>query len=323
MLDAFGRNIDYMRISVTDKCNLRCRYCMPSDIELCSMSELLSFEEIRTVVREAAALGINRIKLTGGEPLVRRGIENLVAMLAGVEGIRSLTLTTNGILLEEKLEALKQAGLTAVNISLDTLDPERFEQLTGRRMLDRVLAGIETAAGSTLPVKLNTVLRASVTDQELLELMAYAQERSLKIRFIEMMPIGAGKEAMGRSGEELLGLLCAYYGSYVKEADGRSYGNGPAVYYRFEKGAVPVGIISAVHGKFCGSCNRIRMSANGQLKSCLCYEAVSDIRGPLRRGSSEEVRELLQKTVYGKPKEHCFDRLLQITEKGKMVSIGG
>ena len=324
MLDGYGRTIDYMRISITDRCNLRCRYCMPERIETVAMSELLTYEEIAAVVTEAAGIGITRIKITGGEPLVRRDAHRLIGMLKGIPGIEEVTLTTNGILLSEQLESLVHAGVDGINISLDTLDPERYHQLTGFDSLDQVKAGLEAALASGVPVKINAV-SLELEDVELL--VELTKEKPLDVRFIELMPIGMGKAFKGLPHDELLSNLQERFGSVLQRDDTR-HGNGPAVYYRIPDYKGSIGFISAIHGKFCDSCNRIRMTSQGFLKSCLCYDTGVDVREVLRGSLPEAekciaVRECLEKCILSKPDAHSFLHNEQISEKHAMSAIGG
>ena len=268
--DLHGRTIDYMRISITDRCNLRCKYCMPQDIQKVSMNELLTYEEIETVCREAVKLGIRKFKITGGEPLVRKGAADLIRKIKEIPGVEQVTLTTNGILLEEHLDTLLLAGLDAVNVSLDTLDEKRYEEITGFGGLRTVLSAIDTALDSGLTVKVNTVLQPGINDGEWNSLLDLAQKRKLDVRFIEMMPIGAGKQYQTVSNQELLARVQETYPGVGK--DERIHGNGPAVYYRIPGFLGSIGFISAIHGVFCEYCNRIRMTATGDLKPCLCYQ---------------------------------------------------
>ncbi len=321
MLDSRGREINYMRVSVTDKCNLRCRYCMPDGVEIVPMSDLLTFEEITAVCRQASLLGIDRIKITGGEPLVRKGVVDLVAMIRALPGIRQITMTSNGVLLADYLPGLLEAGLNGINISLDSLDRDSYKSITGRDQLDRVLAGLEAALASGIRVKINSVLMKGTNDQEWSDLVDLARTRPLDIRFIEMMPIGSGKEYQGVSNEDLLGLMRCRFPD-LRE-DHRVHGNGPAVYYQVPGWQGSIGLISPVHGKFCSGCNRIRMSAMGDLKPCLCYEAVANVRDLLRSQGEEAVGQILKQVIFDKPEAHCFSRLEDITEDKQMIAIGG
>ncbi|MBR6228482.1 MAG: GTP 3',8-cyclase MoaA [Eubacterium sp.] len=336
MQDGYGRNIDYMRISITDRCNLRCRYCMPERIETVSMSEILTYEEIATVVEEAAEVGITRIKITGGEPLVRRDAARLIGMLKEIQGIEEVTLTTNGILLSEQMEELKQAGIGGINISLDTLDPKRYHQITGFDQLDRVKAGIEAALSAGIPVKINAV---SLEKEDVVPLIELTKEHPLDVRFIELMPIGMGKGFPGIPHDELIPWIRERYGEQKAEAprpaspdgitaDDTRHGNGPAVYYRIPGYRGSIGFISAIHGKFCDSCNRIRLTSQGFLKSCLCYDIGVDVKEVLRNGLSGDklragVRECLETCILSKPDAHSFLHKDQISEQHTMSAIGG
>ncbi len=321
MKDSLGRNIDYMRISITDRCDLRCKYCMPEGVQLLPMKDLLTFEEIEQVCTIAAELGISKIKITGGEPLVRRGVEDLVRTIKSIPGIDKVTMTSNGVALANHIDELVECGLDAINISLDTLDPKEFEQITGRDRLSDVLTGIEAAKKSGIRVKINTVLRAQITEEMIIALANYARDLQIDLRFIEVMPIGFGKEQDGIFHEDVDKILAKHYGEGVD--DDSIHGNGPAIYKTYDEGRVSIGFISAMHGKFCASCNRIRMSAIGGLKSCLCYKGNIDIREPLRAGNMEEVKNRLIETILDKPKEHCFETIQDITEENRMSSIGG
>lgn len=321
MKDSLGRTIDYMRISITDRCDLRCKYCMPEGIKLLSMDDLLTYEEIETICKIASELGISKIKITGGEPLVRRGVEHLVHTLESIPGIEKVTMTSNGVTLADHMEALKKSGLDAINISLDTLDPTEFAEITGRDRLANVLAGVEAAKKSGIRVKINTVLRAQITEEMIVRLANYARDLGIDLRFIEVMPIGFGKEQDGIYHEDVDRILAKHFGEGVDDLS--IHGNGPAVYKSYDEGRLSVGFISAMHGKFCSSCNRIRMSAIGGLKSCLCYKGHIDIREPLRAGDLEEVKKRLIETILDKPKEHCFEVIDEITEENQMSSIGG
>ena len=321
MKDLQGRDINYMRISVTDRCNLRCKYCMPDGIELLPMSEILRFEEILKVCRQAVELGITRFKITGGEPLVRRRCVELISQIKALPGVEQVTMTTNGVLLSRYLDELLDAGLDAVNISLDTLDRRRFEEITGFDQLPEVLKSIDAAAGSGLRVKVNAVLQKDKNADEWQDILKIAEKQSIDVRFIEMMPIGKGRECDGISNDELLREIQKQYPGVCK--DDSVHGNGPAVYYHIPGFSGSVGFISAIHGVFCSSCNRIRMTATGELKPCLCYRDTVSVRDAVRYGTDQEIREKLQEAVEMKPKQHCFDIEEDITEQHKMVQIGG
>lgn len=323
MLDQYGRRINYLRISVTDRCNLRCRYCMPEGVQDVGMKNILTFEEIWEIVKTGVRLGITHIRITGGEPLVRKGCADLILGIRKIPGVETITMTTNGVLLGNYAKQLKEAGVDGVNISLDTLDPEEFCQITGKRELPAVLAGIRAAKDAGLPVKLNAVNRKELDP---VPLVRYAQNENLPLRFIEMMPVGYGKQYVGRSNEELREMLEKTFGTAEKLVDSEELsrmGSGPAVYYRFSDLKVPVGFISAIHGKFCDTCNRVRLTAEGYLKLCLCYDQGVDLRHVLREGEKENLRTVMEEAIFRKPAAHCFERPSEMTETHEMVKIGG
>ena len=323
MLDRYGRVINYLRISVTDRCNLRCCYCMPEGVQDVGMKNILTFEEIWEIVRTGVSLGITHIRITGGEPLVRKGCVNLIRGIREIPGVETITMTTNGVLLGNYAKQLKEAGVDGVNISLDTLDPEEFFKITGKRELQEVLAGIRAAKTAGLPVKLNAVNRKELDP---IPLVRYAQEENLPIRFIEMMPVGYGKKYVGRSNEELretLEAVCGNAECMTNREELSRMGSGPAVYYQFSDLKVPVGFISAIHGKFCVTCNRVRLTAEGYLKLCLCYDEGEDLRRVLHEGEKENLRTIMEQTIFRKPAAHCFEHPAEMTETHEMVKIGG
>lgn len=323
MLDRYGRVINYLRISVTDRCNLRCCYCMPEGVQNVGLKNILTFEEIWEIVRTGVSLGITHIRITGGEPLVRKGCVDLIRGIREIPGVETITMTTNGVLLGNYGKQLKKAGVDGVNISLDTLDPEEFYKITGKRELQEVLAGIRAAKTAGLPVKLNAVNRKELDP---IPLVRYAQEENLPLRFIEMMPVGYGKKYVGRSNEELretLEAVCGKAECMTNREELSRMGSGPAVYYQFSDLKVPVGFISAIHGKFCDTCNRVRLTAEGYLKLCLCYDEGEDLRRVLREGEKENLRTIMEQTIFRKPAAHCFEHPAEMTETHEMVKIGG
>lgn len=322
MLDQYGRNIDYMRISITDRCNLRCRYCMPEGVDLAPMDSMLTYEEIEKICQEAAGLGIKKIKITGGEPLVRLGCAELIGKLKRIAGIEQVTLTTNGVLLGAYLEELLENGLDAVNISLDSLDRERYQRITGRDELSKVLESIEKCVDAGLRVKVNSVLQKECNGEEWEDLIDLAKKYPLDVRFIEMMPIGYGKQFEPIYNESLLKMIKEKYPE--TQTDERVHGNGPAIYYQIPGFKGSIGFISAIHGKFCGQCNRIRLTAQGRLKPCLCYGDSVDLRMAIRsKDGIDKVHELLKIGIKNKPKQHCFEEIEEITEQALMIGIGG
>lgn len=323
MLDRYGRVINYLRISVTDRCNLRCCYCMPEGVQDVGMKNILTFEEIWEIVRTGVSLGITHIRITGGEPLMRKGCVDLIRGIREIPGVETITMTTNGVLLGNYGKQLKEAGVDGVNISLDTLDPEEFYKITGKRELQEVLAGIRAVKTAGLPVKLNAVNRKELDP---IPLVRYAQEENLPLRFIEMMPVGYGKKYVGRSNEELretLEAVCGKAECMTNREELSRMGSGPAVYYQFSDLKVPVGFISAIHGKFCDTCNRVRLTAEGYLKLCLCYDEGEDLRRVLREGEKENLRTIMEQTIFRKPAAHCFEHPAEMTETHEMVKIGG
>ena len=324
MVDQFGRTIRYLRLSVTDRCDLRCRYCMPeSGVTWAPHSAILTYEQMIRLVRIGAGLGINRVRLTGGEPLVRRDLHVLVRALKAVDGIRAVTLTTNGVLLAQQLPALRAAGLDGVNLSLDTLDRGQYAAITRRDRLPEALAGLEAALDTPgLTVKLNCVPLEENGDQWA-PLAALARDRALDVRFIELMPIGLGKELAGRAQEEVLGKLEAAFGP-ARPCD-QGGGGGPARYVRFDGFAGRVGFISAVSHKFCADCNRVRLTAAGFLKTCLQYDEGVDLKPLLEAGADDgALRSAMEEAIFAKPACHHFAAAPTAADEGRnMNQIGG
>ena len=332
MLDQFGRNIDYIRISVTDRCNLRCRYCMPEcGVEAVPHSEILNFDEILRLTEVFASLGIRKVKLTGGEPLVRRGIVDLIRQMKVVPGIDEITMTTNGVLIGQKPELaqeLADAGISGINISLDTLKQERYEVLTGTDGLEDVRKAIDTCCMVPgLKVKVNAVTLAEYNRDEVRDLAKLAKDRRLDVRFIELMPVGLGRNFGSFRQDWILNELEQAYGT-VREETERKEGNGPAVYYRLDGFCGKIGFISALSHQFCGDCNRVRLTSEGFLKPCLQYRDGVDLKALLRSGVSDEtLREAIAAGIYGKPRQHEFCSETSGNEEGKeeknMSFIGG
>ena len=304
--DSFQRPIDYLRISVTDRCNLRCIYCMPADgIRLLSHDDILSYEEIHTIAEAAAELGISKVRITGGDPLVRAGLPELVQMLAKINTLDDVSLTTNGVLLARYAAELKQAGLRRVNVSLDTLKPDRFEYITRASRLDDVLAGINAAGAVGLnPIKINMVVLSGINDDELLDFAARTINDGWHVRFIEYMPFGESTTKLVPVAEMKQRL--AVLGEL--EPCSVAVGNGPARYYRLPEANGTIGFITPVTEHFCFHCNRIRLTADGKLRPCLLSEDEIDLRQPLRSGmSSVELKRLIKEAIAGKPLRHRLD----------------
>ena len=305
MIDRLGRNIDYMRISVTDRCNLRCRYCMPEEgVEQVGHDEILTFDEILRLAEIFSAAGIRHIKITGGEPLVRRGITSLIADLKKVPGIDTVTMTTNGILLEENLPALAAAGVDGINISLDTLKSERYELLTGTDGLMKVLSAIDAcSAYPQIKVKINAVTLADINRDEILSLAAIAAVKDVDVRFIEMMPVGQGQKMKGYSQDEIVEKLTSALG----QPEPAEAGNGPSVYCKFPALRGRIGFISPMTHKFCGNCNRVRLSSQGFLRACLQSDEGADLRELLRGGADDAaILRTIKNVIYNKPEGHHF-----------------
>ncbi|MEJ2538646.1 MAG: GTP 3',8-cyclase MoaA [Gemmatimonadota bacterium] len=305
MEDGFGRRIEYLRISVTDKCNLRCVYCMPLEgLDWLRRDELLSYEEIRTVVATMAPLGLRRVRITGGEPLVRRDLPELVRMVAETPGIEDVSLSTNAVLLAEHADALRDAGLHRVNISLDSLRPERVDALARRPgSFPRIMAGFDAAerVGFT-PLKVNVVLMRGRNDDEIADFAAITRERPWHVRFIEVMPTGANLDVSVEnyfSCQEALKRVREV--GELEPAEGPT-GNGPATYYRFPGAPGTVGVITPMSHNFCDRCNRMRLTADGQLRPCLFGDLQTDLRTALRAG--DPLEPLIRETLRVKPERH-------------------
>ena len=325
MFDSKGRNIHYLRLSVTDLCNLRCRYCMPDGVDKLEREDILTYEEFLRLAALFARCGVDTVRVTGGEPLVRKGVEQLVKGLKAIPGIRKVTMTTNAVLLKQQLPALLEAGLDSVNISLDTLDPALFAKITARDEFAAVQAGIHAALESGIPVKLNCVPQVGVNEGELEALAALAQDKPLQVRFIEMMPIGYGAAMPCISGPELLARFRRRWPELapLPGAACAALGDGPAVYYTVPGWKGDIGFIAAVHGKFCASCNRVRLTSQGFLRPCLASETGCDMRALLRGGAAdEELLQAIRETIWSKPREHHFGDNSMPATRG-MYRIGG
>ena len=325
MFDRYQREIHYLRLSVTDLCNLRCRYCMPDGVEKLEREAVLTYEEFLRLAALFARCGIDTVRVTGGEPLVRKNVAQLVAGLKATPGIRRVTLTTNAVLLAEQLPALLDAGLDSVNISLDTLRPEVFRQITARDDFAAVQAGLQAALESGLPVKLNCVPQAGVNEGELETLAALAKDNALQVRFIEMMPIGYGAAMPCISGPELRARFARRWPELapLSPAQEHALGDGPAVYYTVPGWQGSIGFIAAVHGKFCASCNRVRLTSQGFLRPCLASETGCDLRALLRSGADDaQLLAAIRETIWAKPREHHFNDSSMPATRG-MYRIGG
>ncbi len=324
MRDRYGREIDYMRISLTEDCNLHCSYCRP-ETALQEVSGQMTTAEILRLCRIFAEIGVRKFKLTGGEPLLRRDLYQLIAGIKQIEGVEQVTLTTNGVLLGRKIDALLAAGLDGVNISLDTLDPLQYKSLTGSDQLPLVLDGFcQLVRAGFLNIKINSVLLAGKNEDQVLALSGLAKDQAVAVRFIELMPLGIAAGYRGIRQRQIMRTLTQAYGplsSCSFEA-----GNGPARYFSLPGFSGRIGFIDAIGHKFCRSCNRVRLTADGFLKLCLQYCNGLALLPLLRSGLAEdEVRQLIQKQIYIKPREHHFcEGLADLKDdRRRMFQIGG
>lgn len=321
MRDSYGRSIDYLRISITDRCNLRCRYCMPEPIPFLPHAEILRFEEIERICAIGAKLGIHTLKITGGEPLVREGCTQLMGRLKRLPGVEHVTLTTNGVLLGEHLPALAELGADGVNISLDTLEREAYQRITGQDALPCVLAGLQGAVAAGLRVKINCVPLAETGMDSLLALAELAKWYPVDVRFIELMPIGHGQ---GFAGQEQASLERSILSNWPElRPSEKKRGFGPAHYYTSQGFRGAVGFIDAVSHAFCGRCNRLRLTSEGFLKLCLCHGEGTDLRSLLRAGAGDrELEAAIRAAIERKPAQHSFGEAPS-GETRSMSQIGG
>jgi cyclic pyranopterin phosphate synthase len=327
LLDTFGRIHDNLRISVTDRCNIRCFYCMPEDnVQYVPRQEILSFEEIERFVQVAVSLGVTKLRLTGGEPLVRRDLPALIRKLSKVPGIRDLALTTNGVLLAQHAEALYEAGLRRLNVHLDTLDRERFIRITRRNDLDKVLNGIEVAQRLGFgPIKINAVAVKDLVEPDLVPLARFGRERDIEVRFIEFMPLdsqGLWKRDAVLSADNIIATLSREIAPLIEIPDRDP--RAPATEYRFADGVGRVGFIASVSRPFCLNCNRIRLTSDGKLRYCLFAIEETDIKGLLRHGAPDEViANIIRDTVHKKWIGHEINSSKFVAPPRPMYAIGG
>ena len=319
MKDSLGREIDYLRISLTESCNLRCIYCMPEGVAPKVCGETLTKENIFDIVEVAVELNIKKIRLTGGEPLLR---QDIVEIIQGIKdrGIEKIYITTNGILLSEKIEKLKKAGLKGVNISLDTLDREQFNYITRGGDLERVLQGIEKALNLNLEVKINSVIMKDINENAIEELAKLTLNTQLDVRFIELMPIGQGKKFTGISNNEIYNRLEKTF-----EFD-RNYKEikGVSTYYKLKDSKGNIGFISPINSCFCETCNKIRLTSDGVVKRCLNSKGNTNIKESLDKNiGKDERKEILKQEIFNKPEKHLFGKENEAEEMKNMNAIGG
>jgi cyclic pyranopterin phosphate synthase len=326
LIDSFGRVHDNLRVSVTDRCNIRCFYCMPEQgVEFVERREILDFEEIERFVRIAARLGVTKLRVTGGEPLVRRDLPVLVGRLAAVPGIRDLALTTNGVLLQDLAEPLYQAGLRRINVHLDTLDRGRFLEITRRDDLDKVLAGIARAKALGYRIKLNAVAVKNLVEPDIVPLARFARENGYEVRYIEFMPLDAqnlwdrGKVLLA---DDIIATLSREIAPLVPVPDPDP--RAPATEYAFADGGGTVGFIASVSRPFCLNCNRLRLTADGKVRYCLFAIEEDDVKSPMRSGASDdEIAALVRRNVSGKWLGHEINSAKFVAPPRPMYSIGG
>lgn len=323
MKDLFGRSIEYLRISVTDRCNFRCLYCMPvAGLQWLPKSDILSYEEITAVVEQLVPLGLRRLRVTGGEPTIRPDLDRLVAMLSGVPGVEDISLSTNGLRLEELAPKLKEAGLDRVNMSADSLRPDRITAISRRNLaFDPVRAASAAEASGLAPIKINVVVMRGINDDEVCDFARLTMEHAWHVRFIELMPVGELRELTWDHivpSDEILRRLEAVAPLEAAASPERS--NGPARYFRYSGAPGSVGIITPMTHTYCGSCNRVRLTADGRLRTCLFGDGETDLRTPLRDGIPLE--PFFRAALAEKPKEH---NLLQMKVGGlrALSQVGG
>lgn len=323
MKDKFGREIDYLRVSVTDKCNLRCIYCMDDkDNTFLKNDDKLTDDEIYRIVKESSELGIKKVRITGGEPLVRPNLVKLISRINSISGIEEIYLTTNGILLADMIDELAANGLKGVNISLDSLKEERFNKLTRLGKLNKVLESIDKATALGIKVKLNTVIVNDINKDEIIDFVNLTKEKNIDVRFIELMPIGVAINYKGVTNEEVLKVISENYSNYEEVV--RSKSSGPASYIKLKDAKGKIGFISAISNCFCENCNRIRLTPEGFLKQCLHFDYGIDLKSKLRAGISDEgLKKLIFDNIYNKPEKHLFLEKSDHKEIRFMNQIGG
>lgn len=314
-------SVNYLRISVTDRCNLRCFYCMPEEgIDLKNHSDIMSYEDIFNVTKTASKLGIDKVRITGGEPLARLNIYELIKMINSIDAINEISMTTNAVFLSEKAEKLKSNGLDRVNISLDTLDKDQYKNITGKDQFDKVIAGIKTAKRLDLkPVKINAVIIKGYNDDQIDDFIQFMDKENLVIRFIEYMPIGAGKNKDNHiSLQEIKNKIDQNYSLTPIEVKG----NGPAVYYKIEGHKGKLGFISPFSHNFCDNCNRLRLTSDGKIRTCLLKEEELNLYHNNKLKDNNEIKKILLKAIKNKRPHFGYEEVLNDNQKN-MHSIGG
>lgn len=323
MLDTHGRNIDYLRISITDRCNLRCTYCMPKEgVKTIPKENILSIEEIFRIVKICSELGISKIRLTGGEPLVRAGVIDLIRNINTLPNINEICLTTNGLLLEQQIHSLVSSGLNRVNISLDTLKEDLYKEITRGGDLKKVLKAIGLATNANLKVKLNTVIIRDYNQDEIMDFVNLTESNSIDVRFIELMPIGEGKKLKSISTNEIKNIISK--NATITPIKDKKIEDGPATYFKTKKGIGKIGFISPISHSFCENCNRIRLTAEGFLKQCLHWNYGTDLKHLIRENISDaELKKVIENCIYNKPSQHKFKENTTHSDVRFMSQIGG
>ncbi len=323
LIDSYGRKINYMRLSVTDRCNLRCQYCMPEEgISKLKHEDILSYEELLLLAKATVTVGIEKIRVTGGEPLVRNGIIGFLKKLALIPGLRQLVLTTNGILLKEMAKELYQAGVQRLNISLDSLHPDTFKKITRCGDLDKVLEGIQSADELGFPIKINVVAMRGINDSEFVDFAAITLKKPYAVRFIEYMPTSKEENWQSRviSGNEILERISEFY--HIAPV-ARNDLSGPSQDFRIDGAKGTIGIITPISGHFCAECNRIRVTSSGTARSCLFDDTEYDLKPLLRSGGDAALKETLRAIVINKPKNHLITSHDSAHEPFDMSKVGG
>jgi cyclic pyranopterin phosphate synthase len=333
LVDNFGRKITYLRVSITDRCNYRCIYCQPEEqFEFISHQEILRYEEIVEIIEEAVNLGVSKVRITGGEPLARKGVVGFIKKLREIKKLEDISLTTNGFFLSEYAEKLKEAGLNRVNISLDSLQEEKYKKITRGGSLDKVLKGIDSALkAGLLPIKINTVLIRGINDDEVEDFIRLALERPLNIRFIEFMP--SGEEVINKLENKFISVLEIkenFTEKYLFRRIDINSGNGPAKYFQIKGGQGTIGFITALSQHFCETCNRIRLTSEGKLRPCLFSNKEVDIKQAIRNAKTDDkiirskiIRDNIIEAINIKPQGHKLNKKFSNREFFKMSKIGG
>jgi len=321
--DKKGRTIDYLRISLTDRCNLRCIYCMPEgSVEHITQEELLSYEEIERIAKATSVLGVKKIRLTGGEPLVRNNIESLIRSLKAIPGVEEVSITTNGVLLSKMIDGLVEAGLDRINLSIDSLKDDKFKIITRGAQLADIFDGMHKALNHGLKVKINVVLIKGVNEDEALDFVELIKDHPVDVRFIELMPIGEGTRYVGINNSELIDKIRT--AGYPLQEIEYLLGSGPARYFELNDAKGDLGFISPMSHQFCETCNRVRLTPEGYLKLCLHSGHGVDLRAELRKGASDEsLTQIIEEAIVCKPSAHQFSEFSSEKDHRSMNQIGG